>query len=99
MLTAATCMLTAFVVRTVACTTTLVAVVAVPTVPGTDAWLAPAGTMTEAGTESSAALELLSLTMVPPTGAAAVRTTVTLPVVPEVMVAADDRLAISTAGG
>src|ERR1035438_3150223 len=94
-----TWMVTAFVVRTVPCTTTLVAVVAVPAVADTAAWLAPAGTVTEAGTESRVGLELLSVTTIPPTGAAAVRNTVKLPVVPEVMVAADDKLAMSTGAG
>src|ERR1035438_4295806 len=92
-------MVVALVIRTVPCTTTLVAVGAVPTVADTAAWLAPAGTVTEAGTESRAGLELLSVTTVPPTGAAPVRNTVKLPVVPEVMAAVDDRLARSTGAG
>lgn len=41
-------------------------------------------------------MELLSVTIVPPTGAAPVRCTVTLPVVPEVIVAVEDKLAAST---
>ena len=88
-----------FVVRSMACTATFVAVAAVPAVAGTETWVAPAGTVTEAGTESSAGLELLRVTRVPPTGAAVLRNTVRLPVVFEVMVEADDKLATSTSAG
>ena len=84
-------------VRSVPWRVTLVAVTAVPAVAETVAWVAPAGTVTERGTESSVELELLRVTTVPPTGAAAEKVTVRLPVVPEARDAAEYRLATSTA--
>src|ERR1035438_533617 len=94
-----TCTVAAFVVTTVPCTTTFTGTLVAPRLTHTSTWLAPAGTVTEAGTESTAGLELLSFTGIPPGGAAAVRNTVTSFDIPIVSVGLDHTIAISTGAG
>lgn len=65
-----------------AASVTAVEALTVPAVMGKVAEVAPAGTVTLAGTEAAAAFELESRTMAPPAGAAAVRLTVPVPFCP-----------------
>ena len=88
-------MVVALVVATVPCTTTLVGVAVAPGLNHTPIWLTPAGTVTVAGSETSAGLELLSFTGIPPRGAGVVRNTVTVSGIPVVYVGRVHTLAMS----